>query len=422
MVLALGTFFSSHTAPEELLASGVDDAIARTKLYRSAAGWALVYGKYMNPGPMTLPPLMLFVESEFLLNRANQTNCYVLMGVVIRLLLKMGLHRDPTLMPSISPFEGEMRRRMWAFASVMDIIMSFHVGLPSMISSIESDTQMPRNLMDEDFDEDTVELPPARPDSQYTILSYAVPKCHLSRIFGQIAANLHRLTPPPYSTVLHLDALLQETMEKKVPPIMKLRPLGDCLTDSSAHIIQRYGLSCLFHKTRCVLHRRYLTDAVLQKEHEFSRRVCMQSALALLGHQIEVYEATQKGQMLESEAWFVSALALHDFLLAATIIYVVIQSPHFEEIEQSAGITTREQLIELLQRSHLVWLGFSRNQVEASKTAGLLEGMLRKLGAWQPTVRPVSLDKAMGPSLDTNMLPIESLSMTSTRITQVSVP
>jgi hypothetical protein len=407
MVLSIGTYFTEHKAPQELQAAGVDNAMAQTKLYRSAAGWALVYGKYMTPGPLTLAPLMLFTESEFMLNRANQTHCYFLMGVVIRLMLKMGLHRDPSLIPDMSPYEGEMRRRMWAFATVMDVLMSFHVGLPSMASSIESDTRMPSNLLDEDFDEDSTELPPPRPDSQYTLLSYAVPKCHLCKVFGEVAGYLHRLCPPPYSRVLQLDALLEEAMDKKVPPCMKPRPLELSMTDNPAQIMQRYGVAFLYHKIRCVLHRRYLTEAVFHNEHEFSRRACIQSALALLQLQSEVFEATRDGKLLQAQGWFMSSIALHDFLLAGTIVYVAIKSPHLEEMVKSGACPDggREQLVRALQRSHLVWTAFARDRVEAAKTADMLEGMLRRLGAWQhgeqsvSTTSPQSLSEAASSSM-----------------------
>lgn len=86
-------------------------------------------------------------------------------------MMKMGLHRDPDKLPRITPYEGEMRRRMWNFVVQIDLMVSFHLGLPCMIHGIESDTALPRNLLDLDFDENTTELPPSRPNDDYTPLS-----------------------------------------------------------------------------------------------------------------------------------------------------------------------------------------------------------------------------------------------------------
>lgn len=163
MMLAAGTFFNIFQTPHEIDGDSPVPAADRIKLYRSCAGWALVWGKYMQPNATTLPAFMLYVESHFIFNRAAQMNCIV-SGFCVRLMLKMGLHRDPDKLASLTPFEGEMRRRMWNLAIQVESIVAFHMGLPSMMQSIESDTAVPRNLEDDDFDEDTKELPPGRPD------------------------------------------------------------------------------------------------------------------------------------------------------------------------------------------------------------------------------------------------------------------
>ncbi len=79
---------------------------------------------------------------------------------------------------------------------------------------------------------------------------------------------------------------------------MKPRPLGDCITDPSIQVVQRFGLGSLFQKSRCVLHRRYLVEAVPRREHEYSRRTCTQAALDLLDYQNTIYLATQPGGVL----------------------------------------------------------------------------------------------------------------------------
>lgn len=131
MVLALGVFFSSYSAPHEVKSDSSLSAMERFKNYREAAGWALVSGKYTSPRPATCAPFLLYVEAEFLINRASQMNCYLLSSVCIRIMLKMGLHRDPSKLANITPFDGEMRRRVWNLAIQIDLMVSFHMGLPS---------------------------------------------------------------------------------------------------------------------------------------------------------------------------------------------------------------------------------------------------------------------------------------------------
>ena len=181
MVTGLGVFFSKFQSPHELESDSPMPALDRFRQYRGAAGWALIWSKYSQPNFTTLQAFLLYVEAEFLVNRRHQMNCYMLSSVCIRLMLKMGLHRDPDKLPNISVYEGEMRRRLWHLAVQIDLLVSFYLGLPCMMHGIESDTRMPRHLMDSDFDETSTELPPARPMTDYTALTYPIHKAAITR-------------------------------------------------------------------------------------------------------------------------------------------------------------------------------------------------------------------------------------------------
>lgn len=381
-ILALGIFFSTYTAPHELEADSDIPPMQRFSQYRTAAGWALVSAKYTHPGPVTLQPIVLYIEAEFLVSRASQMNCYLLSGVGIRLMMKMGLHRDPSNLPNISPFDGEMRRRMWNLLVQIDLIVSFHLGLPSMIHGIESDTGPARNLIDEDLSPDMTELPPGRPESEYTELTYPIWKSIVCKVFGLVARQAHSLTPPTYVDVMRLDNLLEEKW-RHVPAFMKVKPLEDSITDLPQLVNQRFGLAALYQKSRCVLHRRYLIEAIPREEHEYSRKTCLEAALSLLDYQNTIYQATLPGGLLRQNAWFITSLAIHDFLLAAMVIYLVIQAQvaqDFDPVGQEKQQLNRDGLIDLLQRSHRIWIAVSVDAAVAKKACDILGTMLRKIG------------------------------------------
>ncbi|KAB5563299.1 hypothetical protein GE09DRAFT_777776 [Coniochaeta sp. 2T2.1] len=407
-VLALGTFFSTYTAPHELELDSDVPPMQRFSQYRTAAGWALISARYTHPGPMTLQPMVLYIEAEFLVNRASQMNCYLLSAVGIRLMMKMGLHRDPSKLPNISPFDGEMRRRMWNLLVQIDLIVSFHLGLPSMIHGIESDTSLPRNLVNEDLSPDMTELPPSRSDSEYTELTYPIWKSTMCRVFGLVARQAHSLSLPTYVDIMRLDNLLEEKW-KQVPSFMKVKPLEDSITDPPQLVNQRFGLAALYQKSRCVLHRRYLIEAVPRKEHDYSRKTCLDAALSLLDYQNTIYQATLPGGLLRQNGWFITSLAIHDFLLAAMVIYLVIQTgrhapasasapapadsgqppdldqmtleedQHHHQPEAASATTTREELINLLRRSHRIWIAVASDAAVAKKAADILATMLGKI-------------------------------------------
>lgn len=384
-ILALGTFFSTYTAPHELELDGDIPPMQRFSRYRTAAGWALISAKYTHPGPMTLQPMVLYIEAEFLVNRASQMNCYLLCAIGIRLMMKMGLHRDPSKLPNISPFDGEMRRRMWNLVVQIDLIVSFHLGLPSMIDGIESDTSLPRNLINDDLSPDMGELPPSRPDSEYTELTYPIWKSTICRVFGLVARQAHSLDLPTYTDVMRLDNLLEDKW-RQVPSFMKVKALEDSITDPPQLVNQRFGLAALYQKSRCVLHRRYIIEAIPRREHEYSRRTCLHAALSLLDYQNTIYQATLPGGLLRQNGWFITSLAIHDFLLAAMVIYLVIQTGRHhgagaesDPMSQDQAAPTRDELITLLRRSHRIWIAVSNDAAVAKKARDILATMLRKI-------------------------------------------
>ncbi|KJZ74213.1 hypothetical protein HIM_06444 [Hirsutella minnesotensis 3608] len=387
MVLALGILFNSFSAPHEVEGDSSVPISDRIRQYRSCAGWALIWGKYTQPTIATLPAFLLYVEAHFLFNRAVQMNCYVLSGMCIRLMLKMGLHRDPSKLTGISPFEGEMRRRMWNMAVQIETIVSFHMGLPSILQGVESDTTVPRNLQDEDFDQQSTALPPSRPVTDHTLMTYPIHKTNILRVFAKIARQAHALTPPSYAKVMKLDRLLHETWEE-LPPFMQARPLEECVGDSPTLIMQRFGLTAIYNKSRCVLHRRYLAERVHNPEHDFSRRQCIRGATILLENQYIIWKACKPGNLLSHNGWFVSSLAIHDYLLAAVIIYLIIQNMEvnsksgiWDEVAEYGITPTREELISMIKRSHAVWTDAALKMEELRKTADTLATILAKVGS-----------------------------------------
>ncbi|KAI0913323.1 hypothetical protein F4823DRAFT_622315 [Ustulina deusta] len=417
MILALGIFFSSFAAPHELELDTPMPAMDRFRQYRGACGCALIWGKYSHPGPFTLQAMVLYTEADFLVNRVSQLNCYLLCSTLIRLMLKMGLHRDPSKLPRITPYQGEMRRRMWNLAVQIDLMVAFHLGLPCMIHGIESDTALPRNLLDSDFSEDSTELPPSRPMTDYTPLTYPINKARVARGFGLVARLSHSLTLPTYAEIMRVDARIQDVWSS-VPAFMKVKPLSECITDAPMLVIQRFGLASLYQKSRCVLHRRYIVDPRRLKEHDYSRRACLEAAVALLGYQSTMFEATKPGAILAQNGWFIASLAINDFLLADMVVALAVQQDNESEdgLDWMATCTppvTKESLIEMLKHSYMVWTKMAITVADCRKAATVVRTMLQRIQAQLGT----SLD---GSSLLVDSIPTESTSTSDEQISSMA--
>ncbi|KAF4123649.1 Fungal specific transcription factor domain [Geosmithia morbida] len=119
-------------------------------------------------------------------------------GALIQDGIAVGLHREPSHMGGkIDVYNQEMRRRIWATVQEFDMQASFDHGLPTLLSQLHYDTNPPRNLDDEDFDDATTVLPPSKPTSEYTFSSFQ----HLSRQSLPLRLELSRLLTGPTSEI-----------------------------------------------------------------------------------------------------------------------------------------------------------------------------------------------------------------------------
>ncbi|KAG0646560.1 Fusarisetin A cluster transcription factor fsa6 [Hyphodiscus hymeniophilus] len=382
-LLCLATFTALVAGEENPDSRGTPMEMIRT--YRGCCLQCLVLANYPQPGPYTLETFIIYMEGEFVLSKDDQMSCYLLIGVTVRLAMRMGLHRDSNnFSGNITIYQGEFRRRVWHLLTQLDLLVSFHIGLPSMIQGIKTDTRVPRNLRDEDIDEHSIDLPPSRPESEMTVMSYTLAKGRLARVFGSVAEHANSLTLPRYDEVLTLDRELHKAFAE-VPSFLRLIPMGLSITDPPMLIIQRNSLALLFHKSRCVLHRKYLMRAKDCEEFLYSKTAGIDAAMELLFIQSEVHEAVKPGGPLCKDAWFVSSLSMHDFLLAATIVYLSLiqegESRAYSARALQSPTSEQTDTIRALKRSYTIWAETTSVSVDSRKAYEVLGIMVKRINS-----------------------------------------
>ncbi|KAJ4211738.1 hypothetical protein NW759_012338 [Fusarium solani] len=96
--------------------------------------------------------------SIILMGQCNKHASWVLLGSLVRIAMSMGYHRDGTRL-HLSPFETEMRRRIWWQIVMYDIKLGIDCGLTYSCIPKRFDTRQPLNLNDVDlFPDATGEL------------------------------------------------------------------------------------------------------------------------------------------------------------------------------------------------------------------------------------------------------------------------
>ena len=393
-MMCLAISFYQRTGDQLPELSANPDEVAA--MYRSRTAQCLVLANYTRPGPYTLETLIIHLQCEFMQTRDAQVSVWVMLGVIVRLAMRMGYHRDPDNYPNISAFDGEMRRRVWAFVSQLDVLVSFQMGLPNMIQRGQSDTSPPHNLFDDDFSREQIMLPPSRPVTDPTEVSYTIVKHDLCAAFGRIADQTYSMEPTTYGDVMKLDNALKDAYSS-IPPHLRMRNLADSITDPPYLIMRRYNLELLYNKARCVLHRKYLAESRSDPRYAFSREVCLTSAMGLLRHQRDIFAEIQPGGVLYRDRWFVSSLTIHDFILAAMIVCLELhhhmegESPKPRPIEEAiSDFQHRDTLLRALEGSHRIWMAAREHSWEANRACKAVTIMLRKAGSTDPTLWPTN--------------------------------
>ncbi|KIW62391.1 hypothetical protein PV04_10571 [Phialophora macrospora] len=351
-----------------------------TDSFLTRAAQALVAGQYQKARPYSVEATMLYAICRFFQKHDSDTEPWLMIGVAARLALRMGYHRDPRHLAHITPFEGEMRRRTFSTVQTFELLLSFQAGLPAIIHEQVCDTEPPRNLFDDDFDESSASIPPSRPPTESTPMLYFCYKGRVAQTFRKIARQALSPRLPVYSDVMQLDAELRQT-RSEIPPSLVLRPLSTPVMDETYAIIHSLNLELLYQKSMMILHRRYLSHDRLNSTYQYSRDAGLAASLQVLRYQAEVDQASRPGGQLQDGRWSASSIALHDFLLAAMITCLDLYESHRETRSTMlpTGLEAQREKYDALQISQQIWQSRRPTSPDAKRASDVLAVMLSKI-------------------------------------------
>lgn len=338
--------------------------LARVKRLHSLSASAAVLADFTTPKKYTLECLLFYMSG--LRGNDGFMKVWLMIGLIVRLALRMGYHRDPKYYPRLSAFEGEIRRRVWCVVSMVDTFISFQLGLPSMVKTIATDIEPPHNLLDRDFGPSTKVLPPSRSLNELTPASYIRIKFGITRIFSQAADLGHSTVPVAHEEVMRLDSEL-ETAWANVPAILDLPNVDDIVADSPEQLICRINLKLLVLKTRIILHRNLmlvpielLSEAEQAQGIGTSRKICVDSALEVLKLQHAIHAESQLGGKLYTAQWYMGSISTHDFLLAAMVVCLnlsqqISEDDRLRTIGTALWCPRRQAMADTLEKSYHIF-------------------------------------------------------------------
>ncbi|EQL28822.1 hypothetical protein, variant [Blastomyces dermatitidis ATCC 26199] len=354
--------------------------------YRNSMAQCLVLADYTKPHCYLIDALVLHLHGDYSQVNESEVSVWVLIGVIVRLAMRMGYHRDAKMFPNISVFQGEMRRRLWAFIRQADLLLSFQVGLPSMIRTGDCDTELPRNLYDADFDEDSVNLPPERPIDEPTPISFLIVKTRIAIAFGRLLETTQKVKGCSYEEVMDLDHQLRQAHDM-IPERMSVKPLEEC--NESPYVTKaRFVIVSIYHKAQCVLHRRFLNRGRENPRYAYSRRACIDSAMELLRFQNMLQTPSRTDNRFQHTVGYITTTSTHDFLMAGTILALDIYQQIQERTRHTdrnstdsfaSGIARYQEELAMLRRSRDIWNEVKDRSVDAWRATAIMDVMLDKL-------------------------------------------
>lgn len=268
-----------------------------------------------------------------------------------------------------------------------DVIFSHQLSLPSMIYEHDCDTKLPNNIFDDEFHPGMKELPPSRPNTEATPISYMIAKARLCNELGNILQATNRVgRHVPYDEIIRFDAKLRQVMQE-LPPHLKLGPLEGS-HEPVTLIIARFNVDILYQKILCLLHRKYISRARQNPRYAHSRRSAIEASMQAMAHLQTLHRESQGNGRLRAVSWYVKSIATKEFTLPAMLIVLDL---HYDNMAAQSGALRdhdgaflwtpeeRSKMIGTLEDAASIWKSLADSSMEAFKASKVIEIMLQKI-------------------------------------------
>jgi hypothetical protein len=276
----------------------------------TALEWTLFAEKWIENAPIKrsdITVLRLHILLIIAQNRhgMKRSKAWLSSATLVKKAMLAGYHRDPSLYAKISPFNKEMRRRIWTTIVELDLQVAIERGMPPCVQESDYDTAPPLNVNDSDLQEDIEELPVERPLGEFTDCSFqAVLTPSLS-----LRLRACRLMHSPrircrYDEILRLDWELSRHLSKI--PNWKVSELGSVQTADKVILTQamlenKLGLSILS------IHTPFAIEASRDPLFAPSARARLELVTMMLSTQKRLHERSRSLSLCNLGDWTVQA-------------------------------------------------------------------------------------------------------------------
>ncbi|KAL3608752.1 hypothetical protein FPOAC2_03759 [Fusarium poae] len=223
LTFCFAIYYASVTAstPEDVLIDTGEDRKLALQRYKVCLEQSLAQADFLNNPTITLLQALAIYTAAMRVHNINTGRAvWIMNGLALRAAQSIGLHRDGTKL-GLSPFESEIRRRVWWHFLERDGRGAEDYGLQNPGSGQMYGVELPRNLHDSDIFPDMKELPPSRPD--FTRMTLPLCNCQASRAWAQLFQM--SCSPGGLPSEEVRKQVIQEAMDKVEGILQRCNPI-----------------------------------------------------------------------------------------------------------------------------------------------------------------------------------------------------
>ncbi|KAI0911371.1 fungal-specific transcription factor domain-containing protein [Ustulina deusta] len=292
------------------------------------------------------------------------------LGLLVRMAMTMGLHRDPSeFSHKILPFWAEQRRKLWTTILELDIHMSIQCNLPSCIRGGDFTCQPPRNLNDDELYPNMIELPESKPIEVDTDSRIQVFAAITLRTRFKVVDLINRIDNlQDYQQILDIGNELEQALED-IRYVLPQKHMND-MNEARRQLMTRVLLDMNCRRSLLALYRPFALSSADAPQQIMTGY--LKSCMILLSYLEEV--GTSKPDY--PHIW-----PMHHFVLRRDIIYASFGVCYYmKQIQSSAANTRESETPESSVRS---------DPIEVSCTVASRSSMLLSLPRLRATVEKV---------------------------------
>ncbi|KAJ7137355.1 fungal-specific transcription factor domain-containing protein [Mycena crocata] len=231
----------------------------------------------------------------FLCVTSSPEECWILVGLGIRLGQGVGIHRRRAY-SHMKPLDAELHKRVFWFLIAIDTLMSSFKSQPNMSNGVDFDLDLPV-----DFVEEIWGISAARPRATPSTSAFIIAYVKLMAIFGRIQRAISPVDGKPWSqnVIAELDSDLNKWADE-IPDHLRWDPHQE----NQIFLDQSAALYMCYYHAQILIHRRFIPapgkEAILTTTFP-SLAICANAARSC-GHVLDVQTRRGRGLLFQPNA------------------------------------------------------------------------------------------------------------------------